>query len=98
MWVAGKNRRHGARPGLLAHGTAIVVWFALWAPPTCAAAQSVSGTVTDRSGAVIPSAQVVLNIEGTALQQTTGTSGGFSFSQVAATAGDITVSAVGFST
>ena len=62
------------------------------------AAQSVSGTVKDRSGAVIPSAQVVLNGEGSVLSQTTNANGDFSFSDVKSSAGEITVSKAGFST
>ena len=60
--------------------------------------QSISGAVKDRSGAVIPSAEVVLNTNGTALRQTTTANGDFSFSEVSGTSGELTVTAVGFST
>ena len=91
-------RRH-CQPNIsFAQACAVFVAFALLGPGLCLASQTVSGTVKDRSGAVIPAAQVVLKSDGTAFRQTTSSSGWFSFSQVAGTAGELTVTAVGFST
>ncbi len=87
-----------ARHGRCVRVAVLVALFVMAAQLVCLAAETVSGTVKDRSGAVIPSAQVVLNTNGPALRQTTNTSGAFSFSDVSATSGEFTVSAVGFST
>ncbi len=95
MNFASVARRHCRPYTSLAQACAV---FALLAPGLCSAADGASGTVKDRSGAVIPSAQVVLNAEGSALQQTTNSSGVFSFVEVAGTSGEITASAAGFST
>ena len=76
----------------------VIATLALLAPAWCFAQQTVSGVVKDRSGAVIPGAAVSLTSNGTALQQSTNSSGAFSFSAVTVEAGDITVSAAGFST
>ncbi len=76
----------------------MIAVLALLAPAWCVAQQTVSGVVKDRSGAVIPAAAVSLTTNGTAVQQTTNASGVFSFSAVAVSAGDITVSAAGFAT
>ena len=93
MNFASVARRHCRPYTSLAQACAV---FALLAPGLCSAADGASGTVKDRSGAVIPSAQVVLNAEGSALQQTTNSSGVFSFVEVAGTSGEITASAAGF--
>ena len=84
--------------GLARSACAVLAVVGFIVPRCCFAAQSVTGTVKDRSGAVIPAAQVVLKTDGVAVQQTTGASGAFSFSGVAGTVGELSVSAVGFST
>ncbi len=61
-------------------------------------AQDVRGTVTDRSGAVISRAQVVLHIAGQNFGRVTQADGSFIFSGVAADAGTIEVSSPGFAT
>jgi len=93
MWVAARARQR--RCVRLA---AFVAAFAIATQLMCFAAETVSGTVKDRSGAVVPSADVVLNANGTVLRQTTNTFGRFNFSGVSATSGELTVSAVAFST
>ena len=67
-------------------------------PVSSFSAENVSGTVKDRSGAVIPSAQVALNADGNTLRTTTNAAGSFSFASVAQSSGEVTVSAAGFST
>src|ERR1700679_845725 len=61
-------------------------------------AQDVRGTVTDRSGAVISRAQVVLHIAGQNFGRVTQADGSFVFSGVAADAGTVEVSSPGFAT
>ncbi len=97
MWIAALAR-HCSRASSLAYVGTLVAAFAIAAPFVCFAAENVSGTVKDRSGAVIPSADVVLRTNGTALRQTTNAAGAFSFSEVSGTAGELTVTAVGFAT
>src|SRR5579885_1352589 len=86
------------RVSAIARVGALAIAFAIAAQFVCFAAESVTGVVKDRSGAVIPSAEVALNTDGTTLRQTTTTSGAFDFSQVSGNAGELTVSAVGFAT
>lgn len=62
------------------------------------AAESVTGVVRDRSGAVIPSAEVVLTVNGSALRQTTNVLGSFNFPDIQASAGELSASALGFAT
>ena len=97
MWVAALARGW-MRVFAVALFAAFVGGFAIAAQVVCFAAESVSGVVKDRSGAVIPSAEVVLNANGTALRQATNGSGVFTFPDVSAGSGELTVSGVGFST
>lgn len=62
------------------------------------AGEAISGKVTDRSGAVIPFAQVVLKTATTSFTEKTNVDGAFSFGSVDVNAGQIAVSAPGFST
>lgn len=95
MWVAASVRYRIRLCSVVRVGT--LVFFAIAAQFVCLAAETVSGAVKDRSGAVIPAAEVVLTTSGTALRQTTNASGTFSFSAVPGTAGELTVTALGFS-
>ena len=82
--------RHLLRPGVFLAGLLASSIGGL-------AAEKVSGTVTDRSGAVIPSAQVALDAGGNTLRATTNAAGAFSLSDVVGDSGQLTVSAAGFS-
>ena len=97
MWVAGLAR-HCRFFSAVARVGVLVAVFAIAGSVVCVAAETVSGTVKDRSGAVVSSAEVVLNSNGTVLRQTTNSAGAFSFSEVTATTAELTVTAVGFST
>ena len=66
----------------------------LWALP----AQELRGVVTDRSGAVIAKAQVLLRADGQQITRTTQADGSFVFTGVTATSGSLVVSASGFAT
>jgi outer membrane receptor protein involved in Fe transport len=66
----------------------------LWAAST----EDVRGMVTDRSGAVISRAQVVLHLEGQNFGRITQADGSFVFSGVVGKAGTIEVSSPGFAT
>src|SRR5262245_8625491 len=59
---------------------------------------SISGTVTDPSGAPVPGAKVVLKDEGTAVSKetTTNNEGGFAFPDLAHGRYEVTVGAAGF--
>jgi hypothetical protein len=59
---------------------------------------SITGTVVDKDGAVIPNAKVVLSRDGSTQEVMTGNDGGFTFSNVAPGAFDLTISANGFAT
>ncbi len=60
--------------------------------------QDVRGTVTDRSGAVIARAQVVLHIDGQNFGRVTQADGSFDFSGVVGDGGTVEVSSPGFAT
>ncbi len=77
---------------------AMVVLVALSLCIPCHASELVSGTVKDRSGAVVPSAQVELNVAGNVLRQTANGVGVFTFPAVSGASGSLTVSAAGFAT
>lgn len=59
---------------------------------------SITGTVVDKDGAVIPKARVVLSREGSTLETVTGDDGSFTFTNVAPGAFELTISADGFAT
>jgi hypothetical protein len=74
------------------------------AAPACAPQEdaaepgSITGTVIDKDGAVIPKAKVVLSGEGAKQEVITDTSGSFTFHNVAPGAFELTISAPGFAT
>jgi outer membrane receptor protein involved in Fe transport len=74
---------------------ALVFLFIVAAP---SAAITLTGAVKDRTGAVIPSAQLTLTAGGISLSQLTDISGTFTFVGVNADSGVLTISAPGFST
>lgn len=98
MWVAaiGEGWRRCLRS--FARASAIAAFVALFASALCLSQQSVSGTVKDRSGAVVPSAQVALHAGESVVSQTTNSQGEFSFSGVTSSLGEVTVSIAGFKT
>src|ERR1700722_15967740 len=59
--------------------------------------QDVRGTVTDRSGAVISRAQVVLHVNGQDFGRVTQADGSFVFNGVVGDGGTVEVSSAGFS-
>ncbi len=66
------------------------------AAPAAAQTASVSGTVVDESGAVVPGATVTLSGSGTHASTVTGSRGDYSFKNVAPGTYQLTVSLVGF--
>ncbi len=72
----------------------LVTLMRLWALP----AQELRGVVTDRSGAVIAKAQVLLHADGQEITRTTQADGSFVFTGITATSGSLVVSASGFAT
>jgi outer membrane receptor protein involved in Fe transport len=61
------------------------------------AAQTIKGTVKDRTGAVIPAAQVAVTLDGASLHQKTDETGHFSFPNITGSSAEVNVSAPGFS-
>jgi hypothetical protein len=59
---------------------------------------SITGTVVDKDGAVIPNAKVVLSREGTTAELLTDANGGFTFNNITPGAFELTISAAGFAT
>jgi outer membrane receptor protein involved in Fe transport len=76
---------------------AAIPCFALLFPISSWATQTLAGTVKDRSGAVLPAAQVVVALDGATLRQKTDAAGQFSFRDVDAPSAEVNVSAPGFS-
>jgi outer membrane receptor protein involved in Fe transport len=72
--------------------------FLLCLPALAATQQEIRGTVTDRSGAVVARAQVVLHANGQNFGRVTQPDGTFVFSGVAADSGTIEVRSPGFAT
>jgi outer membrane receptor protein involved in Fe transport len=86
-----------ARPKSRAR-VAMIIFLIVVASSVPCAAEDVSGTVKDRVGAVIPSAEVVLRTTEGVLSQPTNGQGEFSFSGVKASIAEITISIAGFKT
>jgi len=80
-------------PSFIALLIALVPLYA-WSAPQ----HEVRGTVTDKSGAVIARAQVVLRADGQEFSRVTQSDGTFVFTGVTAQGGSVTVSASGFAT
>ena len=77
---------------------ATVTAFALYLPAWAGTQQEIRGTVTDRSGAVVARAQVVLHVNGQNFGRVTQPDGTFFFNGVAADSGTIEVQSPGFAT
>ncbi len=77
---------------------ATVTALVLYLPALAATQQDIRGTVTDRSGAVVARAQVVLHANGQDFGRVTQPDGTFVFSGVAADSGTIEVRSPGFAT
>lgn len=96
----GHGRRNLSWVGLMTVTTLLVIFF----QPSIVEAQvdegTVTGTVTDTSGAVVPNAQVkLLNTDqGITLESRTSNNGGYTFSPVRIGHYTVTVSAQGFAT
>ena len=75
-----------------------VVACVLCVTAAAATQQEIRGTVTDRSGAVIARAQVVLHVNGQNFGRVTQPDGTFVFSGIAADSGTIEVRSSGFAT
>jgi outer membrane receptor protein involved in Fe transport len=76
----------------------IPIFLAVLLPIPSRAGDALTGTVKDRTGAVIPAAQVTVNAGGTALTQFTNANGAFTFPGFDADSAQLTISTPGFST
>jgi outer membrane receptor protein involved in Fe transport len=77
---------------------ATILTCVLFFSGTALAQQEVRGTVTDRSGAVVARAQVILHVEGQDFGRISQPDGTFIFDGVAGTSGSVEVRASGFAT